>query len=113
VGDEVLRCVGEILRAHCRAGDVAGRYGGEEFVLVFRGLDMHAASEACERVRRAVEGWDWKSIHPHLRVTLSMGLASSRSFDEPQGLLDAADHWLHEAKRHGRNQIQPFVVAPV
>ena len=110
VGDEVLRCVGEILRAHCRAGDVAGRYGGEEFVLVFRGLDMHAASEACERVRRAVEGWDWKSIHPHLRVTLSMGLASSRSFDEPQGLLDAADHWLREAKNHGRNQVQPVVV---
>jgi diguanylate cyclase (GGDEF)-like protein len=112
VGDEVLRCVAEILRAQCRGGDIAGRSGGEEFVLVFRGLDIGAASEACERVRRAVEEWDWKSIHPHLRVTLSMGLASSRSFDEPQGLLDAADHWLHEAKRHGRNQIQPFVVAP-
>jgi len=112
VGDEVLRCVGEVLRAQCRAGDVAGRYGGEEFVLVFRGLEMAAASEACQRVRRAVESWDWKSIHPQLRVTLSMGLASNRSFDEPQGLLDAADHWLHEAKRHGRNQVQPLVVAP-
>jgi len=113
VGDEVLRCVGEILRAHCRAGDFAGRYGGEEFVLVFRGLEMAAAAQACERVRRSVEEWDWKSIHPQLRVTLSMGLASSRSFDEPQGLLDAADHWLREAKHHGRNQVQPMVVAPV
>ncbi|HSN21800.1 MAG TPA: tetratricopeptide repeat-containing diguanylate cyclase [Usitatibacter sp.] len=112
VGDEVLRCVGEILRGHCRGGDIAGRYGGEEFVLLFRGLDIGAATEACERVRRAVEDWDWKSIHPQLRVTLSMGLSSSRSFDQPQGLLDAADHWLHEAKSHGRNQIQPFAVAP-
>ncbi len=112
VGDEVLRCVGEVLRAHCRLGDVAGRYGGEEFVLVFRGLDMAAAVEACERVRRSVEAWDWHSIHPQLRVTLSFGLATSSSFEQADGLLDAADHWLYEAKRHGRNQVQPRVPAP-
>ena len=109
VGDEVLRCVGEILRGFCRLGDIAGRYGGEEFVLVFRALDLHAAAEICERVRRAVEAWDWQSIHPHLRVTLSIGLATSGSFEEPQALLDTADHWLYEAKHHGRNQVQPVV----
>jgi diguanylate cyclase (GGDEF)-like protein len=112
VGDEVLRCVGEVLRSHCRQGDIAGRYGGEEFVLVFRGLDIRAAQEICERVRLGVEGCDWALIHPQLRVTLSMGLASSISFDTPQGLLDAADHWLYEAKHHGRNQIQPVALAP-
>ncbi|HUP96619.1 MAG TPA: tetratricopeptide repeat-containing diguanylate cyclase [Usitatibacter sp.] len=110
VGDEVLRCVGEILRGHCRLGDLAGRYGGEEFMLVFRNLDMRAAHEICERVRQAVEAWDWQSIHPHLRVTVSMGLASSSSFDDPQPLMDAADHWLYEAKHHGRNQVQPVMV---
>ena len=108
----MLRCVGEILRAHCRLGDLAGRYGGEEFMMVFRHLEMRAAGEICERVRRSVEAWDWKSIHPHLRVTLSMGLASSASFEDKQGVLDAADHWLYEAKHHGRNQIQPLVLAP-
>lgn len=112
VGDEVLRCVGEILRAHCRLGDMAGRFGGEEFMLVFRNLEIRPAAEICERVRRAVESWDWKSIHPQLRVTLSMGLASSASLDTPQAMLDTADHWLYEAKHHGRNQIQPLVVAP-
>jgi diguanylate cyclase (GGDEF)-like protein len=109
VGDEVLRCVGEILRGFCRLGDLAGRYGGEEFVLVFRALDARAAAEVCERVRRAVEDWDWKSIHPQLRVTLSIGIATSGSFEEPQALLDTADHWLFEAKHHGRNQVQPVV----
>ncbi|HET9652249.1 MAG TPA: tetratricopeptide repeat-containing diguanylate cyclase, partial [Usitatibacter sp.] len=109
VGDEVLRCVGEILRGFCRLGDLAGRYGGEEFVLVFRALDLRAAAEVCERVRRSVESWDWKSIHPQLRVTLSIGLATSTSFENPQALLDTADHWLYEAKRHGRNQVQPVV----
>jgi len=112
VGDEVLRCVGEILRAHCRLGDLAGRYGGEEFMLVFRGLDMRSASDICERIRRAAESWNWQSIHPQLRVTLSMGLATSSSFRDPQQLLDAADHWLYEAKHHGRNQVQPVVLVP-
>jgi len=112
VGDEVLRCVGEILRSHCRLGDIAGRYGGEEFMLVFRGLDMRSSADICERIRRAAESWDWQSIHPQLRVTLSMGLATSASFRDPQGLLDAADHWLYEAKHHGRNQVQPVVLVP-
>ena len=112
VGDEVLRCVGEILRAHCRLGDLAGRFGGEEFMLAFRGLDMRSAADICERIRRAAEGWDWQSIHPQLRVTLSIGLATSTSFNEPQGLLDAADHWLYEAKHHGRNQVQPVILVP-
>lgn len=111
VGDEVLRCVGEILRNHCRVGDMAGRYGGEEFMMVFRDLDIRGAAEICERVRRAVEGWDWKSIHPQLRVTLSMGLASNVSFDDPQRIVDTADHWLYEAKHHGRNQVQPLVIS--
>jgi len=109
VGDEVLKCVGEILRSFCRLGDIAGRYRAQEFVLVFRALDLRAAAEVCERVRRAVESWDWKSIHPQLRVTLSIGLATSGSFEEPQALLDTADHWLYEAKHHGRNQVQPVV----
>jgi len=82
-------------------------------MLLFRHLDMRAAGEICERIRRAVEAYDWPSIHPHLRVTLSMGLASSSSFEEAQGLLDAADHWLYEAKHHGRNQIQPRVYESV
>ena len=112
VGDEVLRCVGEILRAHCRLGDLAGRFGGEEFMLVFRGLDMRSAADICERIRRAAETWDWQSIHPQLRVTLSIGLATSTSFRDPQGLLDAADHWLYEAKHHGRNQVQPVILVP-
>ena len=112
VGDEVLRCVSEMLRSHCRMGDLAGRYGGEEFLLVFRDLEMRAASDICERVRRAVEAWDWKSIHPQLRVTVSLGLAASTSFDHPQGLLDTADHWLYEAKHRGRNQVQPVSVVP-
>ena len=109
-GDAVLRRVGEILREHCRVGDLAGRYGGEEFVLVFRGMDMRSANEVCERVRRAVESCDWKAIEPQLRVTLSIGIATSASFATAQGLLDAADHWLYEAKHHGRNQVQPVIV---
>ena len=84
----------------------------DEFMLVFRNLDMRSAADICERIRRAAESWDWQSIHPQLRVTLSMGLATSASFSEPQALLDTADHWLYEAKHHGRNQVQPVILVP-
>ena len=81
VGDEVLRHVSGLLDAHCRQGDTAGRYGGEEFMLVFRGLDLRGAAQICEHMRHAVEAYNWKAIHPQLRVTLSFGLASSASFE--------------------------------
>lgn len=109
IGDDVLRHLGDILRTHCRSKDLVGRYGGEEFVLVFRDMDMKMAREICERVRHAVETYDWSAIHPQLRVTLSIGLASSEFFRKPQQLLDNADHWLYEAKRLGRNLVQPVV----
>ena len=106
-GDEVLRTVGAILRTGCDREDIVTRYGEKEFILVFRSLELAGAFQRCESMRRAVEGFDWSGVHPQLRVTLSMGLASSRSFDCATSLVDAADHWLHEAKHRGRNQIQP------
>ena len=106
-GDEVLRTVGSILRGGCDREDLVTRYGEKEFILVFRSLELASAFQRCQSMRRAVEAWDWSGVHPQLRVTLSMGLASSRSFDCAAGLVDAADHWLHEAKHRGRNQILP------
>jgi diguanylate cyclase (GGDEF)-like protein len=107
VAEQVLRTVGLVLRSECRGRDFAVRYGPKEFVIAFPALELVAAAQRCEAMRRAVESRHWGAIHPQLRVTLSMGLASSRSFDCAASLLDAADHWLFEAKHRGRNQIRP------
>lgn len=107
-GDEVVRKVGAIIRGSLREGDLAGRYGGDEFVLVLCGVDMHAAATVAERIRSSVACSLFERA-PGLRCTLSIGLAPGRD-----GMRDArewvkdADAAMYRAKLAGRNR---FVLA--
>jgi diguanylate cyclase (GGDEF)-like protein len=107
IGDDVLRLVGQILESNCRGVDFAARYGGEEFVLVFPQTDLTGALVACERVRQRVESHNWSSIHPHLKVTISIGVSSDPTLPNHEKLLAAADEQLYAAKRAGRNRVFP------
>ena len=106
VGDEVLRTVGRILRSACRPSDVAGRYGGEEFVLVLLDMPGEVASGVCERLRVAVANHDWETLRPGLSVTISIGVADRSGFAHSGAMLAAADARLYEAKRAGRNCVR-------
>ena len=106
VGDEVLRTVGRILRSACRPSDVAGRYGGEEFVLVLLDMPGEVAVGVCERLRSAVANHDWDTLRGSLRVTISIGIADRSGFDSSATMLAAADARLYEAKRAGRNCVR-------
>jgi len=77
MGDEVLREVGALLRQSCRQGDLAVRYGGEEFALVFASAVAADAHIACERLRFAIERHPWQRLHPDLKVTVSIGVADN------------------------------------
>lgn len=107
-GDEVVRKVGAIIRGTLREGDLAGRYGGDEFGLVLCGVDMHAAAMVAERIRSNVACSLFERA-PGLRCTLSIGLAPGRN-----GMRDArewvkdADAAMYRAKLAGRNR---FVLA--
>ncbi|MBM64812.1 MAG: GGDEF domain-containing protein [Myxococcales bacterium] len=109
VGDEVLRSMGALLLELCRDEDVVCRYGGEEFALVARGLDVGNAVAFAERIRRSVEGM----VTPlprgqELRVTVSIGVASTGglSHNKPEEFLADADHLLYRAKEQGRNRVE-------
>jgi len=106
VGDEVLRTVGRILRAACRPSDVAVRYGGEEFVLALPDTSLEQAHAACQRLRSAVAGHAWHTIHASLQVTISIGVTADAGFVEATSMLGAADRKLYDAKRAGRNCVR-------
>ena len=100
-GDRVLREVAAILRRHCRPGDVAVRYAGDEFVLFLR-ADPAAGREVAERVRQAVARAD---ILPGVRLTVSVGIGVLSEGMTGEELFRVADERLYAAKWSGRNTI--------
>lgn len=102
-GDEVLKGVAEILRRSIRAYDLAGRYGGEEFMVVLPGADENEAMQAAERIRRRIANLPTKASAD---VTASIGVALfPESAEEAEVLIKTADRALYRAKRQGRDQV--------
>lgn len=104
VGDKVIQAFGAILIGRSRTDDVACRYGGEEFIVVFVGAPLDVA------LRRVEE---WRLAFAHTRVptergdvgtTVSVGLASRLPDESSEALFARADAALYEAKRSGRNR---------
>lgn len=109
-GDDVLRRLSASLRATMRQSDLAYRYGGEEFLLVFPVRGLGSAKVAADRARVGVE--KLAVPHPgtpHGIVTVSLGVAEASPADGLAGAIAAADAALYEAKGAGRNRV---VVAP-
>ena len=105
MGDDVLRRLGQLLRAGVRDLDFAARFGGEEFALLFVDVDWGHARTACERLRQLIEAQPWGEIVPDLQVTISLGLAMIRPGEEPVAALSRADRALYLAKVSGRNRV--------
>lgn len=101
IGDEVLRDLGRLLRDSLPDRVIAGRFGGEEFVLVLRDETFDTSRECIARVLKAVEDASW----PHAQtLTMSAGLAEYDGGTARQ-LLATADRALYRAKQAGRNQL--------
>jgi two-component system cell cycle response regulator len=106
-GDRVLQEMAGRLRAIIRNSDLACRTGGEEFVVVLPGTDLHSAERVGERVRKMVAAKPFLAAPGcHLTVTISLGVASLLNVeDTPEDLLKRADRALYRAKREGRNRV--------
>jgi len=103
-GDEVLRNVASRVADACRLGDLAGRWGGEEFLVVAPMIDEAGIAELGERVRAHVAaGAIPASNSSALEMTVSVGGAAGSA--DADALLRAADASLYEAKRTGRNKV--------
>jgi diguanylate cyclase (GGDEF)-like protein len=108
VGDAVLRQVAILLRQGLRSLDTVARYGGEEFVMLLPETNLAAAQLLAERLRLAVEQYEWQLIHPELTVTMSFGVATDSEIARgaaPERLIMLADGKLYRAKEAGRNRV--------
>jgi diguanylate cyclase len=106
-GDAVLRAVAALLRGSLRGGDLVGRVGGEEFlVLLDSPFDPERLRALGERSRQRIESHDWDSVVPGLRVSASIGLTLGQPGEPVQAWLERADRALYQAKALGRNRIE-------
>ncbi len=103
VGDQVLQTVAEEIRRAIRGGDYAGRFGGEEFVVIMPDTPTAGARTVMERLRKGLAGRAKDLPTP---ITVSIGLASSRpGLDDPDTIFRNADQALYQAKNRGRDRV--------
>ena len=105
-GDTVLQHVGALLQDAASGPVIAARMGGEEFLLIFPGMDGAEATRRCERLRLRIRTHGWQPVTGSQPVTTSIGVTTA-----PDGratvsaLLSQADRNLYAAKRAGRDRV--------
>lgn len=105
-GDKVIQAVAELVRGQVRDTDYAGRYGGEEFVVLLPDVDSAGARQFAERLRQSVEAllvtYEGRSIP----FTISLGVADlSQPLQGHEQLIERADQALYASKQGGRNRV--------
>jgi len=110
MGDELLQRTADIIRLSLREGDIAARYGGDEFVLLLPMTSSEEAVGVVERIREEMSIVFRKNAHLRIPVTLSVGVASRRDDFPPSAdaLVSMADRALYHAKGAGKDRVTLF-----
>lgn len=109
-GDLVIREIAEIMLKDTRKTDVAARYGGDEFSILFPDTCLENGIKICERIRKKIESHYFKNGAFNIKVTLSCGISVRKIEDvklnEPVEFIDDVDKLLYKAKKCGKNQVK-------
>lgn len=107
IGDDTLRIIAKVILLNIREVDIAGRYGGEEVIVILPTTSLASAEEVAERVRKTIDETDFKdSKGNRFKVTASFGVTCYKKGDGISTLLMRADNALYMAKENGRNRVE-------
>ena len=107
-GDQILKEIGQVVKANIRQIDLAARYGGEEFAVIMPNTDPHEALKIAERLRQTIKT---HPLPPEISLTaknlsVSIGVAGYPPYDESvRVLVQQADRALYKAKREGKDRV--------
>ena len=102
VGDKVLIDIANIISSTTRAGDIAARWGGEEFMITLQSTDAAHASILAEKLRVAVQEYSFAIVG---KLTISLGVTEYKSNESEETFVKRVDIALYEAKGSGRNRV--------
>jgi diguanylate cyclase (GGDEF)-like protein len=106
-GDEALEKIAALIRGNIRNTDVAGRYGGEEFMIILPKTNLSLAWVVAERLRTIIEKAELKDATGNaFAMTVSQGLVGWERNDDAVSLISRADEALYKAKKKGQNRVQ-------
>lgn len=105
VGDRVIKSLSRLLQKRLRKTDSIGRYGGEEFAIIFWDADVVAASRILDDIRADFARIEHHSENRVFCCAFSAGVAGFPEYPDGQSINNAADKALYQAKREGRNQV--------
>ncbi len=111
-GDLVLSMVANTLRDNLRSFDFAGRWGGEEFIVILSNVENDSLTEMAEKLRMLIASSQTRNLDHSItvQVTTSIGATLATHEDDMLSLIDRADRYLYQSKFNGRNQVS---IAPV
>jgi diguanylate cyclase (GGDEF)-like protein len=106
-GDAILLAFAKILKEEARSSDIVGRYGGEEFLAILGDTELPGAKVFCEKVRAHVEAAHFMYQGERIKVSVSIGIAQRSDYPSLKATVNGADERLYDAKRKGRNRVEP------
>lgn len=103
IGDQVLKDMVDLIANRLRKTDLFGRWGGEEFLIIFPETSLENAASLANELRQAIESHKFSIISS---LTASFGVSIYKPGETASSLLTRVDHALYEAKRNGRNKVE-------
>ncbi|MBP6407349.1 MAG: diguanylate cyclase [Fusobacteriaceae bacterium] len=103
IGDDVLKKIVLVIKENLREKDIVGRYGGEEFLIIFPDSYLGEVIDILRNIRQRIEDIEWEISN--LKSTVSIGAVDYRG-QSLEKMIQEADYYLYEAKHEGKNKIE-------